>query len=132
MALAAEGMTIRSLLEHVGIDTSGKDIYVGDKIVDKAEPPKKDPMEESRERAQAALIEHMNVANAFNKELAALLNKYSAEEHSNTPDFILAQYLVTCLDAFTVASRNREEWYGEFFSPGKRSEKVIRKEEQDG
>lgn len=28
-------MTIRSLLEHVGIDTSGKDIRVGNRVVDK-------------------------------------------------------------------------------------------------
>jgi hypothetical protein len=27
-------MTIRSLLEHVGIDTRGEDIWVGDRLVD--------------------------------------------------------------------------------------------------
>jgi hypothetical protein len=31
-------MTIRSLLEHVGLDTANRDIYVGDRLVDPAPP----------------------------------------------------------------------------------------------
>lgn len=48
----------------------------------------------------------------FQKELAALLNKYSAENGSNTPDFILASYLKGCLDVFDNAIAAREVWYG--------------------
>jgi len=39
------------------------------------------------------------------------VNSVSAEQGSNTPDFILAQYLVDCLDAFDRAANARENWY---------------------
>lgn len=46
----------------------------------------------------------------FNSELKHLLNKYSRENASDSPDFILASYLCQCLDAFNLASRSREDW----------------------
>lgn len=46
------------------------------------------------------------------REIAEVLNRNSAENGSNTPDFLLAEYLVDCLVAFSVASRKREKWYG--------------------
>lgn len=49
---------------------------------------------------------------AMRAELAELLNRYSQENASNTPDFILAEYLLDCLNAFDRAIRRREEWYG--------------------
>jgi len=48
----------------------------------------------------------------FKKELEALINKESMEQASNTPDFILAQYLSGCLAVFAVAVQQRERWYG--------------------
>lgn len=47
----------------------------------------------------------------FRKELESLLNRYSKENGSDTPDFILAEYLEGCLDAFDVAVCRRTEWY---------------------
>lgn len=47
----------------------------------------------------------------FEKELAALINKYSVENASNTPDWILAQYVVACLLAWATATQQRETWY---------------------
>lgn len=44
-------------------------------------------------------------------ELAAILNKYSAEGRSNTPDFILAQFLIGCLNSFDRATNLRSDWY---------------------
>jgi len=41
--------------------------------------------------------------------IANVLNRFSAENGSNTPDFILAQYLVDCLWAFDRAVQKREE-----------------------
>lgn len=41
-----------------------------------------------------------------------MLNRHSAENGSNTPDFILGQYLVDCLKAFDKATNAREKWYG--------------------
>lgn len=46
------------------------------------------------------------------KELTTLLNKYSAENGSNTPDFILAQYLLGCLRVWNDHVQWRERWYG--------------------
>ena len=44
--------------------------------------------------------------------LKDLLNQYSAENRSGTPDLILAQYLEACLLAFDTAVQQRETWYG--------------------
>ena len=38
----------------------------------------------------------------FEQELTSLINKYSMENGSNTPDFILANYLQDCLRIFNV------------------------------
>ena len=46
------------------------------------------------------------------RELASVLNQFSAENVSNTPDFILAQYLLGCLAAWNTAVQQRETWYG--------------------
>jgi len=48
----------------------------------------------------------------FEKELRSLINKHSKENGSNTPDFMLANFLVRCLEAYTATVRAREEWYG--------------------
>ena len=48
----------------------------------------------------------------FREDLEKLINRHSMENGSNTPDFILAEYLISCLQAFDFASRAREEWYG--------------------
>ena len=48
----------------------------------------------------------------FKKELEHLINKHSLENDSDTPDFILAEYLNDCLIAFNKAVNRREEWYG--------------------
>lgn len=48
----------------------------------------------------------------FQDELAALINKHSEENESNTPDFVLAGYLYDCLEAFNRATRDRSQWYG--------------------
>lgn len=52
-------------------------------------------------------------------ELANLLNRFSAENRSNTPDFILAEYLRGCLDLFDQTVRQREDWYGHRHEPAR-------------
>lgn len=49
---------------------------------------------------------------AMQKELEDLINKYSRENKSDTPDFILANYLMDCLSAFEQAVVQRTKWYG--------------------
>lgn len=48
----------------------------------------------------------------FQKELSAAINRCCMENDSNTPDWILAQYLSGCLAVFGVAVQQRENWYG--------------------
>ena len=48
----------------------------------------------------------------FREELQMLLNSYSEENGSDTPDFILAKYMVNCLNVFDVATNKRDDWYG--------------------
>jgi hypothetical protein len=47
------------------------------------------------------------------------INLCSAENASNTPDFILAEFILGCLRAFNTASRARERWYGRGDRPGR-------------
>lgn len=47
------------------------------------------------------------------RELASLLNRFSAENGSNTPDFLLAEYLLGCLELFNQTTQSRAKWYGE-------------------
>lgn len=48
----------------------------------------------------------------FRREMESLINRHSKEGGSDTPDFILAQYLVDCLTAFDKAVVERTKWYG--------------------
>ena len=53
----------------------------------------------------------------FEKELADLINKYSLENGSDTPDWILAEYVEGCLDNFNLAlSRRTNNSYKPDFS----------------
>lgn len=49
---------------------------------------------------------------ALRNDIEHAINCNSAENGSNTPDFILAQYLEACLEAFDCAVYAREKWYG--------------------
>jgi hypothetical protein len=49
---------------------------------------------------------------AFERELKSLINRESMEQYSDTPDFILAEYIMSCLETFRVSVRAREKWYG--------------------
>ena len=48
--------------------------------------------------------------NTFEKELEKLINRYSKENESNTPDFVLANYLSACLKAYNTAIKERENF----------------------
>lgn len=54
----------------------------------------------------------------FRDELEHLLNRYSMENCSNTPDFILADFIRCCLTAFDAAVLRRDHWYGVAHRPG--------------
>jgi hypothetical protein len=48
---------------------------------------------------------------SFRSDLEDLINKWSMENRSNTPDFILAEYLMSCLRSFEHATKARALWY---------------------
>ena len=48
----------------------------------------------------------------FRIELENLINRHSLENNSDTPDFILAKFLISAFDNFNAAVNEREEWYG--------------------
>lgn len=48
----------------------------------------------------------------FREDLRAVLNRYSRENGSNTPDFLLADYLAGCLAAYDTALTARDKWFG--------------------
>jgi len=48
----------------------------------------------------------------FEEKLMHLINCASQESKSDTPDFILAKYLVGCLDVYNKAVKRRDRWYG--------------------
>ena len=54
----------------------------------------------------------------FEDELAALLNRHSKENGSDTPDYQLAQYLIGCLNNLNAAVTARDAWYGMNPEPG--------------
>jgi hypothetical protein len=67
------------------------------------------------------MINEEETESPLRSELKSLLNRHSAESPSNTPDHILADYLVHCLDAFNYAVRHRADWYGRIDVPGRGS-----------
>ena len=48
----------------------------------------------------------------FKRDLAKLINLYSLESVSNTPDFIIAEYLTNTLLEFDKLMQSRDNWYG--------------------
>lgn len=48
----------------------------------------------------------------LSEEIQAAINRSNAENGSDTPDFILAEYLLGCLAAYDKAVTAREKWYG--------------------
>ncbi len=65
-----------------------------DPLIDKNEGPKKDLKESDYD----GLI----------KEIEQAVNRHSLERGSDTPDFILAEYLIGCLRAFDKAVKRRD------------------------
>lgn len=60
----------------------------------------------------------MSRIDSLEEKIRAAINNLSLENNSNTPDFVLARYLISCLDAFEVATRERDAWYDIEPKPG--------------
>lgn len=57
------------------------------------------------------MAEHDNSRTELREEIRRVLNMHSAENRSDTPDFVLGRYLMNCLDAFDWATNDRKKWY---------------------
>ena len=51
------------------------------------------------------------------QDISSAINCHSAENGSNTPDFILGEFLITVLEAWDTACKRRDEWYGVTHEP---------------
>lgn len=75
-------------------------------------------------KAYRAKVSALDVANppsgprTLAQEIASAINRHSVENGSNTPDFLLAEYLVGCLGAWNTATIARDKWYGVRLAPG--------------
>jgi len=49
---------------------------------------------------------------ALRKDIETAINRNNAEHASNTPDFILAEYITDCLAAYDKSIAAREAYYG--------------------
>ena len=67
---------------------------------------------------EEAQQERKDNSGEFRKELESLINRYSRENASNTPDHILMNFMWGCLCAFDQGTRARDNWYGVKLSPG--------------
>jgi len=51
------------------------------------------------------------ISNDFKMELTSLINRFGLESLSDTPDYILAEYLIGCLKTFNETTKKRIQWY---------------------
>ncbi len=65
----------------------------------------------------------------FQEELGALINKHSLENESNTPDYVLATYLIKSLEAFNACIMLRDGWHGHSSIIGQKEAKKQDQEE---
>ena len=110
-----EGMAIRKSIERAfrGTDTRANGVYQFPVVEE--EPIKVDDSPDATPDDREA---------NFAQELCQLINKYSMENGSDTPDFILTEYLLGCLRTFNEAVSLRTQWY----SPKGSMDTVIGKE----
>lgn len=47
-------------------------------------------------------------------ELTALLGRYNADGQTQTPDYILATFMIGCLTAFEDAVMGRDSWWHQY------------------
>lgn len=61
----------------------------------------------SRRTVEESLIHGLEERSDLEKDLTDVLNKHSAENGSDTPDYVLAKYLIRCLAAYNSAVKER-------------------------
>jgi hypothetical protein len=73
---------------------------------------------------QAVVAQHLRLESARERpktlaqDIAAVLNRHSMENASNTPDFLLAEYMERAMSAAEIMISRRDAWYGVSLTPG--------------
>ena len=52
------------------------------------------------------------MSDSFREELESLINRHCIENDSDTPDFLLAEYIMACLRVYAKTVKARDKWYG--------------------
>ena len=52
------------------------------------------------------------MSESFQEELESLINRHSIENESDSPDFLLATFLIDCLRIYAKTVKARDKWYG--------------------
>ena len=55
-------------------------------------------------------IDPTELNSEFERELTRLINRYSLENQSDSPDFVLAQFMTDCLKAYNRANWHKKLW----------------------
>jgi hypothetical protein len=74
-------------------------------------------MNEEKIEEPTVAEDHQTKRSNFRQELESLINGHSMENGSDTPDFLLAEYLSRSLELFDVIVERREQWYGRSTCP---------------
>lgn len=61
--------------------------------------------------ADAEKSKQMTIGTDFRHDLAVLINRHGLDNESNTPDFVLADYLACCLATFKTQVAARDGWF---------------------
>jgi hypothetical protein len=75
-----------------------------------------------REREDGKL-ECIEVEGTLEQEIETLLNKNCIDDDTDTPDFILAEYLMGCLKTYKETIAARDKWFG--FDPWSKRRRPI-------
>lgn len=93
---------------RMGTDTSGG-LFTSDR--NPAEVDVESVQPKPRPRTSGECPKDGSVSSQFEHDLAKLINKHSLENETNVPDFILASYLVQCLEAFRHTVQHTHNWF---------------------
>ncbi len=102
----------RDIQFHPGI--KGEDIVVPLAMVGRPDSP----LQDQELLVWPAVDEPPAPERSLPEDLRALLRRHSAENGSDTPDLVLADFLLDALSAFNDAVTAREDWYGHRHAPG--------------
>jgi len=99
----------RRIVRHPYSDATGKRIYLALIYFEKSLINSEEPEDQRYLRVVQELLHHYHKEICFQEELTLLINKYSV--NINTPDHLLADYLIRCLQTWNEATKAREDWY---------------------